>query len=113
VSAPSLPWNDYLRSWQIAFAESCANIDDFALFATVHTHPYPGLPYPPPKSDSFSPNDFAQAFQLKKSAATFRMIFMINAKDRKLRAFAPKPGDVFNEDAWEGYVKLAPPIWQY
>src|SRR4029078_604980 len=68
LGAPSFPWNDYLRSGQIAFSESCANMDDFAVFATVHTHPYPGLPYPPPKSDSFSLDDFSQAFQLRKAS---------------------------------------------
>jgi hypothetical protein len=97
VSAPSFPWNDYLRSWQHAFSDSCADIEDFYLWATVHTHPYPGPQFPPVANHTMSPADIEQAFQLKRLDPEFQMIFMIYPKDRKLRMFVPKPGETVKE----------------
>ena len=97
-------WNDFVQSWRMAFSNSCENIDNFGIVATVHTHPDTLAAY---DTNHFTADDFNQAVQLKfgKFSAThelidckqagndFEMIIMISAIDRHIHTFTPQSGD--------------------
>ena len=101
---PMVQWDDYKQSWGMAFTDSCENIDNFDIVATVHTHPDTLADYP---TNHFTADDFNQAVQLKfgKFSAThqiidcnqagndFEMIVMISAVDRRIHTFTPQSGD--------------------
>lgn len=88
VGRPVVTGEDFMASWKKAFENSCADIDQFGLVATVHTHP--DMPSP---SNNFSADDFNQAITEKKRGPAFEKIFMISAIDRKVRVFEPRATD--------------------
>jgi hypothetical protein len=108
VSKPMISGNDYLASWKRAFENSCENIDQFVLAATVHTHPDPRLSWT--ASNSFSADDFNQSISEKQRGAVFEKIFMINAADRKVRAFEPQATDALFSDWEKGTASLVPQL---
>lgn len=88
TARPQFSVTDYQTSLDKAFG-TCDYIKHFAVAATVHTHPNRWYP-----SNSFSADDFTQAGELKRLfPAVFEKIVMINAKDRKIRTFAPDVND--------------------
>jgi hypothetical protein len=108
-SASTMSIDDYKSSWS-----SCQPYYDWALVATVHTHPLN------PLNENFTPADFTQAVYAKINKSTgesfsdlltyyindlsaqcvpqqgysvFEKIVMIYVGDRRYRTFEPKAGD--------------------
>ena len=81
---------DFWASWKGAIEAAHVHGDDYVLAATVHTHPSC-----PMASNSFTATDFNQAIGLKNAPPPVQLekIVMINANDRKVRTFEPRPDD--------------------
>lgn len=89
VGRPTFLAVDYGRSFGDAFRTSCENIEDFGVVSIVHTHP--------DKSDvvedNFSIPDFEILFDYRARGAALEKMFMISARDCRVRMFTPLPSD--------------------
>jgi hypothetical protein len=80
---------DYGRSLDEAFRTSCENMDDFAVVATVHTHPDKFDVV----EDNFSIPDFEILFEMRAKGVAIEKMFMLSARDCRVRMFTPLPSD--------------------
>jgi hypothetical protein len=94
LQRPMIQPQDFLASWMDAISGAHVDRGGYVWAATVHTHPACSM-----ASNNFSATDFNQAIVLKNApadsvpAVDIEKIVMINANDRKVRAFTPMPGD--------------------
>jgi hypothetical protein len=85
--------DDYKRSFEKAFETSCEEVSNFAVAATVHTHPKSPVAAIDKRMDYFSMNDFSQAALQEAKESIFEKIYMISKLSRCVEAFVPKIGD--------------------
>lgn len=93
---PKFKVQDYGTSADMAIDNSCENREDYALVAIIHTHPNKRDFV----DDNFSIADFETLFEiLKKTPWPLEKMYMISARDNKVRMFTPCPNDR-SVEAW-------------